>query len=107
MHFLFNLLRNKGLYLFQALVAHPKEALHQWCIACVLCQLAAPGLKWNLKQHAHYTRTEGVSESVEFKNIMDSKCFHLFSFNTYEQNVYIKEFRFLQFQINPFTNLTH
>jgi hypothetical protein len=29
---------------------------------------------------------------------MNSKCFHLFSFNTYERNVYIKEFRFFQFQ---------
>jgi hypothetical protein len=38
---------------------------------------------------------------------MKSKCFRLFSFNTYEHNVYIKEFRFFQFQFNPFNNLTH
>jgi hypothetical protein len=28
MHFLFNLLRIKGLYIFRALLAHPQEALH-------------------------------------------------------------------------------
>jgi aspartate/tyrosine/aromatic aminotransferase len=28
-HFLFNLLRIKGLYMFRALVAHPQEALHK------------------------------------------------------------------------------
>jgi hypothetical protein len=49
MYFLFSLLRIKGLYMFRALVAHPQEALHKgtWYIACVLCQLAAPGLEWN------------------------------------------------------------
>jgi hypothetical protein len=50
MHFLFNLLRINGLYLFRALLAHPREALHSdtWYIACVLYQLAALGLKWKL-----------------------------------------------------------
>jgi len=38
---------------------------------------------------------------------MKNKYFHLFSFNTYEHNVYIKEFRFFHFQFNPFKNLTH
>jgi hypothetical protein len=43
MHFLFNLLRINGLYMFRPLLAHPQEALHSgtWYIACVLCQLAA------------------------------------------------------------------
>jgi hypothetical protein len=38
MHFLFHLLRIKGLYMFRALLAHPQEALHRgtWYIACVL-----------------------------------------------------------------------
>ena len=40
------------------------------------------------------------------ENDMNSKCFHLFSFNTYEKNVHIKEFRFFRFQFNPFKNLT-
>jgi hypothetical protein len=43
-----------------------------------------------------------VSESGDYKNVMNSKCFYLVSFNTYEHNVYIKEFHFfLNF------NLTH
>jgi hypothetical protein len=29
MHFSFNLLRIKGLYMFRALLAHPQEALHK------------------------------------------------------------------------------
>jgi hypothetical protein len=29
MHFLFNLLRIKGLYMFPALLAHPQEVLHK------------------------------------------------------------------------------
>jgi hypothetical protein len=43
MHFLFNFLRIKGLYLFRASFAHPQEALYNgtWYIACVLYQLAA------------------------------------------------------------------
>jgi len=40
-------------------------------------------------------------------NVMNSKCFHLFSFNTYEHNVSIKAFRFFQFQFNPFNNLVY
>jgi hypothetical protein len=38
MHFLFSLLRIKGLYMFPALLAHPQEALHSgtWYTACVL-----------------------------------------------------------------------
>ena len=47
-----------------------------------------------------------VSESGDFKNVMNSKSFHLFSFNTYEHNVYVKEFTFFQFKFNPFNNLT-
>jgi hypothetical protein len=46
MHFLFSLLRIKGLYMFRALLTHSQEVLHNgtWYIVCVLCQLAAPGL---------------------------------------------------------------
>jgi hypothetical protein len=49
MHFLFSLLRIKGLYMFRALLVHPQEALHKrhLYIVCVLCQLAAPGLECN------------------------------------------------------------
>jgi hypothetical protein len=37
MHFLFNLLRIKGLYMFQALLAHPQEARHQRHLVYVYC----------------------------------------------------------------------
>jgi hypothetical protein len=39
-------LRVKGRYMFRALLAHPQEAIHKptWDTACVLSQLAAPGL---------------------------------------------------------------
>jgi hypothetical protein len=42
MHFLLNLLRIKGLYMFRALLAH-LQVLHNgtWYTAYVLCQLAA------------------------------------------------------------------
>jgi len=43
------------------------------------------------------TCTRYVSESGDFKNVMNSKCFQLCSFNTYEHNVYIKAFRFFTF----------
>jgi hypothetical protein len=48
-----------------------------------------------------------VSELGDFKNGMNGKEFHLSCFNAYEHNVYIKEFRFFQFQFNPFNSLTH
>jgi hypothetical protein len=36
MHFLFNLLRIKGLYMFRTLLAHLQEALHQlYLVYCV------------------------------------------------------------------------
>jgi hypothetical protein len=50
MHFLFSLLRIKGLYMFRALVAHPQEVLHKrHLVYCVLCQLAATriGVEWS------------------------------------------------------------
>ena len=58
--------------------------------------------------HCIYHWSTGcVGELGDFKNVMNSKCFDLFSFNTYEHNVYIKEFRFFHFEFNPFYNLTH
>jgi hypothetical protein len=36
MHFLFSLLRIKGLYMFRALLAHPQEAVYKWhLVYCV------------------------------------------------------------------------
>jgi hypothetical protein len=47
-----------------------------------------------------------ISESDDFENVMNCKWFHLFSFNLYEHNVYIKVFKIYQFQFNPLNNLT-
>jgi hypothetical protein len=53
--------------------------------------------------YQQFKHTGCVSESGDFKNVMNSKCFHLFSFNAYEHNVlYIyKNLEFFNF------NLTH
>jgi hypothetical protein len=63
MHFLFSLLRIKGLHMFRALLAHPQESLHkQHLVNCVCvmavsctrngvplqsCQLAALGMEFH------------------------------------------------------------
>jgi hypothetical protein len=49
MHFIFNLLRIKGLYIFRVylLIFRRRCRNGTWYTACVLCQLAAPGLEWN------------------------------------------------------------
>jgi hypothetical protein len=51
MHFLFSLLRIKGLYMFRTLLADAQEALHKrHLVYCVrICQLAALGLEWKSK----------------------------------------------------------
>jgi hypothetical protein len=50
-HFLLSLLRIKRLYMFQALLAHPRKALHK---RCVVYQLIAPGAaNWH-NTHAIY-----------------------------------------------------
>src|SRR5215510_6320883 len=62
MHFLFNLLRTKGLYMFRALLAHPQEALHKRhlvycvCIMSVGCGTVAVLLQPCHSQLTLYTR---------------------------------------------------
>jgi hypothetical protein len=63
MHFLFNLLRIKGLYMFWALLAHPQEALHKqhllYCTRYVswLCQHGTPTLVQPTDiTHTQYTK---------------------------------------------------
>jgi hypothetical protein len=54
MHFVFSLLRIKGLYMFRALLAHPQEALHKrhlvYCVYCAaqtaLGVLSAYNVSW-------------------------------------------------------------
>jgi len=86
------------------------------CIECqsrhflhTLISAYKPVLEGNCPHYQNLSSpyTGCVSESGDFKNTMNSKCFHLSSFNTYEHNVYIKEFRFFQFQFNTVNNLTH
>jgi hypothetical protein len=62
MHFLFNLLRIIGLYMFRALLVHPQEALHiaTGYITCVLYQLAATRI--------------GVELVSETRNIPSATC---------------------------------
>jgi hypothetical protein len=40
MHFLLNLLRIKGLYMFRALLAHPRKALHKWYLVYCVCVMS-------------------------------------------------------------------
>jgi hypothetical protein len=57
-----------------------------------------------------YIHAECISESGDFKNVMNSKCFLIHLVLTHMNTmyvVYIKEFRFFQFQLSPFNNLTH
>jgi hypothetical protein len=48
MHFLYNLLRIKSLYMFRALIAHPQEKLHKrhfvYGVRVMSVELAAPEL---------------------------------------------------------------
>jgi hypothetical protein len=49
MHFLFSLLRIKGLDMFRALLAHPQKALHkqhlEYCVPVM--SVGCTGLEWN------------------------------------------------------------
>jgi hypothetical protein len=64
------------------------------------CMCPSHGISCMLRNQQEVFNTGCISELGNFKNVMISKCFHLFSFNTYEHTVYIKEFRFFQFQFN-------
>jgi hypothetical protein len=58
MHFSFNLLRIKGLYMFRALLVHPQEALHkQHLVYCVHIGLMSVSLQSWYSQLTLYART--------------------------------------------------
>jgi hypothetical protein len=40
MHFIFSLLRIKGLHMFQTLLAHPQELLHKWHLVYCVCVMS-------------------------------------------------------------------
>jgi hypothetical protein len=73
-------------------------------INCTFCVVPEIDIEWRgfIRK---VLKTGCISESGDFKNVMNNKCFNLFSFDTYEHNVYINEFRFFEFQFNPFNNL--
>jgi hypothetical protein len=75
-HFLFSLLRIKGLYMFRPLLTHPQEVLHSstWYNACMLCQLAAPGLKWNWHKHKCNIPSVTFSAPPEDEQVMLETC---------------------------------
>jgi hypothetical protein len=52
MHFLFNLLRTKGLYMFQASLAHPLEALHKRHLVYCL-HIMSVGCRGTANWHTH------------------------------------------------------
>jgi hypothetical protein len=40
MHFLLSLLRINAFYMFQALLAHPQEAIHKWHLVYCVCVMS-------------------------------------------------------------------
>jgi hypothetical protein len=54
MHFLFNLLRINGLYMFRALLAHPQEALHKrhlvYCLRVAATRPTLAAANWHNTQ---------------------------------------------------------
>jgi hypothetical protein len=54
MHFLFGVLRIKGLYTFRALLAHPQEVLHKrQLVGCVRIMSAGCSQSWNGAEHSN------------------------------------------------------
>jgi hypothetical protein len=98
MHFLFSLLRIKGLYIFRALLAHPRKALHKrhlvyWvCVMSVDCARIGVELvsespvplylglcKYTLwRSHNHKTAYRRISQNVS-ASLSDA---YLYLFNT-------------------------
>jgi hypothetical protein len=60
MHFLFNLLRIKGLYMFQVLLAHPQESLYKRRLA-------------SLPQVSKTTIHEAVTEKLGYRKLCASR----------------------------------
>jgi hypothetical protein len=51
MHFLFNLLRIKGFYMFRALLAHPQQALHKRQFLYGVRVMAGGGTSFGVELH--------------------------------------------------------
>jgi hypothetical protein len=74
MHFLFNLLRSKDLYMFRALVAHPQEVLHKRHVVYCVCYVSwlLSGLEWNW--HNTHIPSAACSELPEDEQVMLETC---------------------------------
>jgi hypothetical protein len=75
MHFLFNLLRIKGLYMFPALLVHPQEALHNWhlvyCVPSILNKLnkkciTLVTLYWYTMMHSQQNIKYGTINTISY-----------------------------------------
>jgi hypothetical protein len=73
MHFLFSLLRNKGLYIFRALLAHPQEMLHKrnlvYCV-CVMSDGCYQG--WSVTQF--HSNPDVCAAPTEDEQVMLETC---------------------------------
>jgi hypothetical protein len=54
MHLLFSLLRIKGLYMFQALLAHLQEALHKWHLVYCMRVMSLGCTRTEVELHSHH-----------------------------------------------------
>jgi hypothetical protein len=53
MNFLFSVLRIKGLYMFQALLADPQEALHKWHLVYCMCVMSVGCTRIAVEHHSN------------------------------------------------------
>jgi hypothetical protein len=68
---------------------------HVLCLSCyIICQISY-FLHSSVNVLMVYTGC--VTESGDFKNVMNNKLLHLFGFNTYKYSIDIKALRFSQF----------
>jgi hypothetical protein len=80
MHFLFNVLRIKGLYMFRALLAHPQEGLHKrylvYCmrVMSVGCTRVGPSWCIQLTYHASSIPHAVYVAPAEDEQVMLETC---------------------------------
>jgi hypothetical protein len=74
MHFLLDLLRIKGLYMFRALLAHPQDALHKRLLVYTYCvRVMYPGSS-QLTYHARNTPSSVYVAPPEDEQVMLETC---------------------------------
>jgi hypothetical protein len=77
MHFLFSLLRIKGLYMFRALLAHPQEAVHNrhlvYCVRVMSVGCTSIGAA-NCSQHARSIPSAACVAPPEDEQVILETC---------------------------------